>query len=293
MDLPTLGPSLHSKQLRSRGSEDQWMVAPWCDEWLTWCGLTWSSITGAGRRLICVGAGDERARKILALRGLRGVERQAGSARWTLWPNGIKCGRHGGKKSKTKSWTGARQGSGSRPESAHWVCGASPQNRWVTWLSHKTKTRGLAGGDGIQARWEASMLGDTRWDRGACIGRTQTTTKTWPPDEKDRYLTILPRGVCIFLYVLRVAWSFAQPGETSYIYSFRVPGQLIHPNCFSFSLLFRLDFLHDFVENLTYGCMEAFVVAVILRLLFVGFSCAACSLDSEAFVFNFVCGNHG
>jgi hypothetical protein len=27
--------------LRTRASEDQWMVTPWCDEWLTtWCGLT-------------------------------------------------------------------------------------------------------------------------------------------------------------------------------------------------------------------------------------------------------------
>jgi hypothetical protein len=40
------------------------------------------------------------------------------------------------------------QGSGSRPESAHGVCGSSPQNRRVTWLSHKIKTGGSAGGDG-------------------------------------------------------------------------------------------------------------------------------------------------
>jgi hypothetical protein len=33
--------------------------------------------------------------------GLRGVERQVGSARWTRWPNEIKCRPHGGKKSKT------------------------------------------------------------------------------------------------------------------------------------------------------------------------------------------------
>jgi hypothetical protein len=43
------------------------------------------------------------------------------------------------------------QGRGSRPESARGVCGSSPQNRWVTWLSHKTKTGGSAGGDGIRA----------------------------------------------------------------------------------------------------------------------------------------------
>jgi hypothetical protein len=28
-------------RLRTRASEDRWMVAPGCDEWLTtWCGLT-------------------------------------------------------------------------------------------------------------------------------------------------------------------------------------------------------------------------------------------------------------
>jgi hypothetical protein len=56
--------------------------------------------------------------------GLRGVERKVGSARWTRWPNEIKCGPHGGKKSKTKSgtvsWFGLKtkvvpvQGSGSQ-----------------------------------------------------------------------------------------------------------------------------------------------------------------------------------
>jgi hypothetical protein len=34
------------------------------------------------------------------------------------------------------------QGSGSRPESVHRVCCGSPQNHWVTWLRHKTKTEG-------------------------------------------------------------------------------------------------------------------------------------------------------
>jgi hypothetical protein len=32
------------------------------------------------------------------------------------------------------------QGSGSQPEFAQRVCGGSPQNRRVTWLSHKMKT---------------------------------------------------------------------------------------------------------------------------------------------------------
>jgi hypothetical protein len=36
------------------------------------------------------------------------------------------------------------------------VCGGSPQNRQVPWLLHKAKTEGSTGGDGIQARREAS-----------------------------------------------------------------------------------------------------------------------------------------
>jgi hypothetical protein len=88
------------------------------------------------------------------------------------------------------------QGSGSRPESARGVCGGSPQNYRVTWLSHKTKTGGLADGDGIWAHREASMPGDTQRDRRACVGRTQTVVKAWLPDEEDRYFTIFPlRGV--------------------------------------------------------------------------------------------------
>jgi hypothetical protein len=42
---------------------------------------SWPSIAGAGCGLICVGAGEEWARKVYALRGLRGVERQVGLTR--------------------------------------------------------------------------------------------------------------------------------------------------------------------------------------------------------------------
>jgi hypothetical protein len=56
----------------------------------------------------------------LSLCGLRGVERQVGLARWTPWPNKIKCGPHGGKKSKTKLGT-------------------------VSWLSLKTKVELVQG----------------------------------------------------------------------------------------------------------------------------------------------------
>jgi hypothetical protein len=53
---------------------------------------SWSSIAGVGCGLICVGAGEEWARKVYALRGLRGVERQVGLTRGTRWPAGSSVG---------------------------------------------------------------------------------------------------------------------------------------------------------------------------------------------------------
>jgi hypothetical protein len=63
---------------------------------------------GAGCGMICIGAGKEQARKVYALRGIRGVERQLGLR--DLVASRVECGPHGGKKSKTKSWTGAGAG---------------------------------------------------------------------------------------------------------------------------------------------------------------------------------------
>jgi hypothetical protein len=47
----------------------------WTDSWL--------SIVGVGCDLICVGADEEWARKVYALRGLRGVEGQVDLTRGT------------------------------------------------------------------------------------------------------------------------------------------------------------------------------------------------------------------
>jgi hypothetical protein len=88
------------------------------------------------------------------------------------------------------------QGSGSRLDSARGVCGGSPQNRRVTWLSHKTKTGGSTGGDGIRVHREALMPADTWWDRRACVGRTRTAATVWPCDEEECYMTYFPlRGL--------------------------------------------------------------------------------------------------
>jgi hypothetical protein len=155
------------------------------------------------------------------------------------------------------------QGSDSRPESAHRVCSGSPQNRRVTWLIHKSKTRGSADGDRIRPRREAMMSVDTWWDRGACVGMTRTTVKAWPPDEEECNLTILPlRGLYLSLSS-RGSLVICPTPRDSYIYRFRVFGQTIHLECFSFLCSIGLDFRHRFVENLTFECMEAFMVASI------------------------------
>jgi hypothetical protein len=112
---------------------------------------SWPSIAGVGCGLICVGASEEWARKVYAMRRLRGVERQVGLTRGTRWPAGSSAGRMVARKARRSRRPEPVQGSGSRPESAREVCG-SPENRRVTCLSHKTKTGGSAGGDGIRTR---------------------------------------------------------------------------------------------------------------------------------------------
>jgi hypothetical protein len=146
--------------------------------------------------LICAGAGEERERKVYALRGLRGVERQVGLARGTWWPAGSSAGRMVAIKSRRSRGQEPVHTSGSRPETACGVCGGLPQNRRVTWLCHKTKTGGPAGGDGIWACREASMPAETWRDHRACVGRTRTAATAWPCDEEECYMTyLLLRGL--------------------------------------------------------------------------------------------------
>jgi hypothetical protein len=158
---------------------------------------SWPSIAGAGCGLICVGVGEEWARKVYALRGLRGVERQVGLTRGTRWPAGSSAGRMVARKARRSRRLEPVQSSGSQRESARGVCGGSPENRRVTWLSHKTKAGGLAGGDGIRARREASMPADAWRDHRACVGRTQSAATAWPCDEEECYMTYLPLRGCI------------------------------------------------------------------------------------------------
>jgi hypothetical protein len=142
--------------------------------------------------LICVGAGEERAQKVYALRGLKGVERQVGSARGTQWPAGSGASHMVARKVSRIRGKEPVQGSGSQQESARGVCSGPPQNCWVTWLSRKTKIGGSTGGDGIWAHREASMPADTWRDRRACIGMTRTAAMVWSCDEERCYMTYLP-----------------------------------------------------------------------------------------------------
>jgi hypothetical protein len=89
------------------------------------------------------------------------MERQVGSVRGTRWPVGPSAGHMVARKARRSRGQEPVQRSSSRPESARGVCGDSPQNRQITWLNHKTKTGGSAGGDGIRAHREALMPADT------------------------------------------------------------------------------------------------------------------------------------
>jgi hypothetical protein len=175
--------------------------------------------------LICVGAGEEWARKVYALRGLRGVEGQIGLTRGTRWPAGSCAGHIVARKARRSRGLEPVQSSGSRPESARGVCGGSPENRRVTWLSNKTKTGGSAGGEGIRARREASMPADAWRDRRACVRRTRYGATAWPCDEEECYMTYLPLRGCFTTYMLGVVWSFAWPGGDSYRLALGFPGK--------------------------------------------------------------------
>jgi hypothetical protein len=113
--------------------------------------------------------------------------------------SGVKCGPHGVKNSKMKSWTtswlslktkvepglrGSRVMSGDwrRLHRVHGVSGGSPEIHWVTWLIHKAKTEepktevqqhqtGLTSGSDRCATTQSgdSEVEDTHRDRKACV----------------------------------------------------------------------------------------------------------------------------
>jgi hypothetical protein len=96
---------------------------------------SWPSIVGVGCGLVCVGAGEEQARKVFSLEG---PPRDGETSR--LGPRDpvdseTRCGPHGSDTSKKKSWTielvhggGQVKWFGRRPDRA----------RGVWWFAHKT-----------------------------------------------------------------------------------------------------------------------------------------------------------
>jgi hypothetical protein len=117
--------------------------------------------------------------------------------RGTWWPAGSSAGRMVARKARRSHGQEPVQGRGSQPESARGVCDGSPENHQVTWLSHKTKTGGSAGGDGFWTRREASMSADAWRDRKACVRRTRSAATASPCDEEECYMTYLPMRGCI------------------------------------------------------------------------------------------------
>jgi hypothetical protein len=111
--------------------------------------------------------------------------------------SGVSAGRMVARKARRSRGLEPVQGSGSQPKPARDVCGGSPENHWVTWLSHKTKTGGSAGGDGFRAQREASMPADAWRDRRACVGRTRSAATAWLCDEEECCMTYLPMRGCI------------------------------------------------------------------------------------------------
>jgi hypothetical protein len=187
--------------------------------------------------------------------------------------SGVKCGLHGGKKIKTKSWTGAGAG-----QLTTGVCTRGLRRfttkPLVTWLSHKTKTGGSTGGDGSRARREASMPADTWQNHWACVGRTRSAATAWLCDEEECYMTYMPFTGLYHNLSARGSVVFCLDRRDSYINS-RVSRQTILPNCFSFPCSIGLDFSsvrnesNLRVNGSFHGCVDFLLVA---RVIFMTFS---------------------
>jgi hypothetical protein len=143
---------------------------------------SWPSIAGAGCVLICVRAGEEWERKVYALWGLRGVERQVGLTRGTQWPARSSAGRMVARKARWSRRSEPVKGSGSQPKSARGIYGGSPQNRSVYLVETQNQDRRLGGRRrdlGAPRSFEAE---DTHQDRKACIEATQRAVAWHPSD---------------------------------------------------------------------------------------------------------------
>jgi hypothetical protein len=158
---------------------------------------SWPSIAGAYGGLICVGAGEERTRKVYALRGLQGVERLVGSARGTWWPAGSSADRMVEEKQEEVA-----DRSRCRVAAHNWnlhVGFAEVHQKTAGLLGWATKPRpearraetGSRHTEKLRCRWThgeivgLALRGRELWRRR---GRAMKRSSTWP---------ICPWGVCI------------------------------------------------------------------------------------------------
>jgi hypothetical protein len=184
--------------------------------------------------LICVDAGEEWARKVYALWGLRGVERQVGLTR------GSSAARMVERKARRIRRSELVQGSGSQPKSARGVCGGSPQNRSGYLVEPQNQDQRL----GRRRRDPSAPRSfDAGGDMAGSHGLHQEDAVTaWPCDEVECFMNYLPlRGLYHNLSARgTMVICLAQEGLI-YICS-RVSRQTIHPYCFSFPCSIGLDF---------------------------------------------------
>jgi hypothetical protein len=96
---------------------------------------SWHSIAGVGCGLVCVGAGEERARKVFSLEGPPGDGETSRLGSRDPVDSGVGCRPHGGDTSKTKSWTVELVHGGGRVK---WFGGRPDRTCGVWWFAHKT-----------------------------------------------------------------------------------------------------------------------------------------------------------
>jgi hypothetical protein len=148
---------------------------------------------GVGCGLVRIVAGEEQARKVFSLEGPPGDGETSRLGSRDPVDSGTKCGPHGGKTSKTKSWTiepvhggGQVKRLGERPGRARgvwWFAQKTIRGQFLG-LGLKTKSEGPTRqrqDPGVSGSFEAE---DTWRDRMACVGRTRGAVKPWPSDGK-------------------------------------------------------------------------------------------------------------
>jgi hypothetical protein len=143
---------------------------------------SWLRIASAGCGLICVGAGEEWARKVYALRGLRGVERQVGLTLGTRCPARSSASRMVARKARRSRRSEPVQGSGSQQKSACGVSGGSPQNRSGYLDEPQNQDRRLGGWRQDPGMPRSFKAEDTRQDRKACVEATRRAVAGHPSD---------------------------------------------------------------------------------------------------------------